>query len=428
MSTDSAPTGAHDLFRREALAERQAQWLGRVLLAPRPSQRLFVLATLSVMCALGAFLYLGEYSRKARLAGWLVPEGGLVRVFAPLPGVVKELYVEEGQRVQAGQRLLLLSDEVETSLGATRREVARRLAARRENLLRERARLEALARQRASSLERRLDALGLELDEMLREQGLQLERLRLAEEAEARQREMCAQGLIPALQLQSAQEARVEQALRLNGLLRQRAATDRERITLQGELSELPLRTRGEVATLERDIATLEQELAEAEARREALVTAPQAGTVTALQAVRGGAPTPGLPLLCILPADAPLEAQMFAPSRAVGLLQRGQRVLLRYQAYPHQRFGLQEGVIREISRTAINPGELPGQLAGLTSLFGAGEPVYRITIGLRRQSILADRREVPLQPGMQLEADVLLETRRLYEWVLAPVFGLGRD
>jgi len=31
----------------------------------------------------------------------------------------------------------------------------------------------------------------------------------------------------------------------------------------------------------------------------------------------------------------------------------------------------------------------------------------------------------VPLQAGMQLEADVELETRRLYEWVLDPLYTL---
>jgi membrane fusion protein len=31
----------------------------------------------------------------------------------------------------------------------------------------------------------------------------------------------------------------------------------------------------------------------------------------------------------------------------------------------------------------------------------------------------------VPLQPGMQLEADIMMERRRLIEWVLDPLFTL---
>jgi membrane fusion protein len=85
---------------------------------------------------------------------------------------------------------------------------------------------------------------------------------------------------------------------------------------------------------------------------------------------------------------------------------------------------------VASISRSAVSPGELPPQLAGISSLTastsGAGaEPVYRITVKLKRQTVTAYGQPVPLQAGMQLEADVELETRRLYEWVLDPLYTL---
>jgi membrane fusion protein len=106
-----------------------------------------------------------------------------------------------------------------------------------------------------------------------------------------------------------------------------------------------------------------------------------------------------------------------------------GQRVLLRYQAYPYQRFGHYEGVVVSVSRAALSPSELPVQLAGLTSLtgFGSGaaEPIYRVTVALASQSVMAYGAQVPLQPGMTLEADVALERRRLFEWVLDPLYAV---
>jgi membrane fusion protein len=38
---------------------------------------------------------------------------------------------------------------------------------------------------------------------------------------------------------------------------------------------------------------------------------------------------------------------------------------------------------------------------------------------------VIAYGEAVPLQPGMQLEADVLMGTRRLYQWVLDPLHSL---
>ena len=138
-----------------------------------------------------------------------------------------------------------------------------------------------------------------------------------------------------------------------------------------------------------------------------------------------------GAPLLSIVPPTMQLEAHLYGPSRAVGFVRPGQRVLLRYQAYPYQRFGHYEGVIASVSRAALSPGELPPQLAGLTSLTGSAgaEPIYRITVTLASQSVTAYGEQVPLQAGMTLEADVALERRRLFEWMLDPLYTVtGRQ
>jgi membrane fusion protein len=129
---------------------------------------------------------------------------------------------------------------------------------------------------------------------------------------------------------------------------------------------------------------------------------------------------------LNIVPAGSKLVAHIFCPSRAVGFLRVGQRVLLRYAAYPYQKFGHHQGSVLSISHSAVSPGELPARLAGLSSLVGTTEPVYRVTVGLASQGITGYGEALPLQPGMLLEADVLLERRRLVEWMLGPLHTLA--
>jgi len=67
----------------------------------------------------------------------------------------------------------------------------------------------------------------------------------------------------------------------------------------------------------------------------------------------------------------------------------------------------------------------LSQQLPGLSSLYGVDEPVYRITVDLKSQNATAYGASVPLQPGMQLEASVAMETRTLIEWIFEPLFTL---
>lgn len=53
------------------------------------------------------------------------------------------------------------------------------------------------------------------------------------------------------------------------------------------------------------------------------------------------------------------------------------------------------------------------------------GEQFYRIRVGLEKQQVLAYGELRSLQTGMLLEADILQETRRLYEWALEPLYSL---
>src|SRR5258706_832537 len=149
------------LFRPEVLAERQTQYLGTVLLAPRLSDRLFTLAAVVATAAILGLLFYGDFTRKARINGWLVPQEGLVRVFAPQPGVVTGLFAREGAEVHKGERRLTLSAELQSSaLGATQAEVAKRLVERRAALRDERSQRERLLAQQQRGYGNRLAPLG----------------------------------------------------------------------------------------------------------------------------------------------------------------------------------------------------------------------------------------------------------------------------
>ena len=80
-----------------------------------------------------------------------------------------------------------------------------------------------------------------------------------------------------------------------------------------------------------------------------------------------------------------------------------------------------------QVSRTPLQPSEL----AGLPlTLPGAGssapsEPLYRITVALDAQAVQAYGQAQALAPGMQLDADVLLDRRTLIEWIFEPLISV---
>ena len=101
--------------------------------------------------------------------------------------------------------------------------------------------------------------------------------------------------------------------------------------------------------------------------------------------------------------------------------------MLLRYEAYPYQKFGQHGGTITLIAKAPLKADE-----AGIASAAPVGrdpgQSLYRIIIKPDRAVVPVYGRDEPLQVGMQLEAHILAETRPLYQWVLDPLYSLGRS
>jgi membrane fusion protein len=155
------------------------------------------------------------------------------------------------------------------------------------------------------------------------------------------------------------------------------------------------------------------------------LITAPEAGIVTAVMAEVGQTLDSTRSVMSIVPTNTKLIAELYAPSKAIGFIKVGDPVLVRYQAYPYQKFGQQRGQIVSISRVTISYAELASMSNSIPGLGNDGEQFYRMQVDLEEQNILTYGKSQLLQSGMLLEADVLQETRRLYEWVLEPLYSL---
>ncbi|GIZ53636.1 secretion protein [Noviherbaspirillum aridicola] len=369
------------------------------------------------------FLAFGSYTRRATVSGQLLPATGLLKVHTPQAGIVIGKHVAEGQPVSRGDILYTISGERHSgSLGSTQDLVAAQLAARRRSLRDEADKHRLLYREEKIALGKRMDSLQREADRLAAQKEDQKSRLRIAEETHHRYRDLLAQAYVSRESVQQKQADVLDQRARLQNLERESLAIERELAARRHELGSLAPRLENQLAQIDRAVAGIEQEMTENDARRRIVIQAPEAGIATAAQAEPGQAVDAARPLVSIVPRHARLQAQLHARSRAVGFIRPGDRVLLRYTAYPYQKFGHADGVVAAVARTA-----LPGDELNNDAPHEAAEPVYRITVSLASQTMMAYGRPQPLQSGMLVEADLLQETRRLYEWVLEPLYSMGR-
>ena len=413
------------LFRPEALEHRDRDWLGSIQLTRPVSLSLLTWFAVLVAAAVATYLVLGEYTRKARVSGYLVPDRGVIRLVAPQPATVVESHAADGRSVRRGDVLFVLDIGQATLSGDTQAAVQSSLALRERSLhgaARQRTQLE---QSQLDALDRQIDAMRREFDSMAAETDLQRQRLALAQQAQAQFESLRNQNFVSAAQVRAKAEEVLNVRAQVQGLERQRAAHQREIASLQAQRRDLPLRAQAAQGEIDRDLAALAQQAAESEARQRVVVRAPEDGVLSGVLAEPGQAVTPAVALASLLPAGARLQAQLFAPSSAVGFVRADQTVELRYQAFPYQKFGHQSGEVVQVSRSPLQASELAG-LSLPAAASAGGEPLYRITVRLDRQSVAAYGQAQPLAPGMQLEADVLLDRRRLIEWLFEPVLGIA--
>jgi membrane fusion protein len=409
------------LFRQQALDHQRPNLIGNALAVQPLSFKLMTLAAVGLAIAVVLFACFGEYTHRARVTGYLAPSTGLIKVYAPLQGTLIEKHVSEGQHVRSGDTLFVLSTERASSTTPATQATA--IGQMRERLVHVQQEREAQTRIEASQTlihRERVQSMIAELQQLEAGVGVQRERARTAQSSAARYSELFSRGLITRLQVEQSEADMLEQQGRLHELERSHTALQRELTTLQRELAAAELGASKRVSELDRQVLSLQQELTESESRRVLVITAPADGVVTAIMGERGITANPQAPLLAILPRDAQLQARLLVPSRAIGSITAGDTVRVRYQAFPYQRYGSFAGVVTEISKTLLTPNELEGPVT-------ASEPVYRVTVALERQSVDAGNVSLPLQAGMQLDADVLLARRRLIQWVFDPLIGMAR-
>jgi membrane fusion protein len=412
------------LFRPAALAANRAKGVGEIVLIRPVSFGLLTAMAGVIACAVVGLLACGIYTKHSTLHGQLMPDRGVAKVHAPQHGTIIERRVVEGQAVERGDVLYVISSErLSSALGATQALAGRQLDVRRRSLDAQIEKTRLLEHMDRESLERHIAALVLEIGAIGSMIDDQRRRVALAEGTALRHEQIHATGFVSKEQLVAKQDALLDQRSRLRSLERERDGVERQVAEVEGRLSSLSLEYQNEVAELERAVVAIELDMTENEARREVNVVSPQQGVATAVVGEVGYTVDVSKPLLSIVPRDAVLQAQLYAPSRSVGFVGVGDEVLLRYEAYPYQKFGHHRGTVAAVSRTALAPAELGSGGMGANA---AAEPLYRITVELESQTVSAYGQPRELQPGMVVEADVLQETRRLYEWVLEPLHTLG--
>lgn len=404
------------LFRSESIDSKKDRLFGEVLLRQTVQSRFLVFALVLVITAAIVWLTIGKYSRTEQARGLLVTTAPSAKIIATRPGVVTKLIAKEGAFVRKGTPIAVVDLERRDSAGAASNQDALATITARMAIGEQQV---ALTRKRAREDKTRLTALSLSLSrqaqDVERQIAIQRDLVKSNRNLFNKIETVVEKGFVTQIDYERRRQELLISEQALSRLEQQHVSLLSERDRAQAEKSQLVVSTSQEIATIEGNKGALQQQGAQLRGEQAYTIIAPISGRVAALQAAEGRLASPEVPMMVIIPEDTQLQAQIYAPTRAIGFVETGQDVRLLYDAFPYQRFGSFDGEVADISRIVIDPREadVPFQIE---------EPVYRVTVNLTQQEIKGFGDQVPLQPGMTLTANLVLEEQSFLDWILTPL------
>lgn len=407
-----------DLFREEALEYQSASnsRFGKPTGVLPPAWSRITLLLAMFMAALIIFLFNVDFARKETVRGKLRVDGAEARIYALESGLITKVMVDDGQVVNAGDPIAEITTERFMSNGEALSDATlAQLERERKTLERRRqATLDTSALNVAATDQKYEDAIRQE-QENTAQYEVMLDRVENARRRADEAKEFLTENLITEPQMNERLDALASLEQSLLQLQAQISATSAAQARAKLEKRQVWAILESDLADLDQRLGQIEAQIEQTDASTSYTLRASIDGEVTALQARVGEQCTNGTPLAIILPQNSVLVAEVYIPSRAIGFVEPGQEVKLQYDAFPYQKFGIAYGKITHVASTAQSPEEI-----GIPSK--SGEPIYRVGISLEAQTVEAFSQDMPLQAGMELTADIVLENRRLLEWLLEPL------
>ena len=382
-------------------------------------------------------LFVGEFAKQEAVRGYVSSTTGLTRVLTPRSGTVETVAVAEGETVEAGQVILSVAVTQVATGGTTTTEVERQsLESRLATIRDELRRIEQIEKQVA--LEKA--ALGSDTQAVLSSLDAQEKQVKIAlaqeEEAAARFKKLVDKGLATRDRLDGHRRTAMEYGRQLTEIGVKRTEVRRMQTERQRTIDELVSGKTGTRATLKNEALEIEARLGEAKAGAKIDIVAPRSGKLSAITVGPGASVNTGDVVAAIGDGGAQdLVVILDAPSSAVGLIQPGQRVVLKYDAFPYKTFGIYRGTVHSVSSATsddLNSAEAKKTrtaAAPLARVAPVQQSTFRIMVKPDQTTVSAYGVERPIQLGSTLTADIVVERRRLIDWVIDPILAMrGRS
>lgn len=409
----------HDFFRKEVTQNHLSE-MGVPLRITTRWMKFFTFLFIIFVVSLISIIYFGSYSRKASVDGFLLPDIGIIKVTSPREGRIAKIHVNEGQYVNERDILFTINVGTESIGGNTTETKYLSLINRRELISDELKYLDKIEIVEKSKL---IDDIRFKANEIIlseKELSANSENIQLLDEILSRHQKLSAIKLTTVTAQEETKKELMQAKLQYISQEKSLLILQNELDQLNSDLSVFSEKQSRIKSQLKQTMIDINQSISELDDERAILIRAPANGIVTRLTNSVGSTADIDIILLSIIPDGADLDAYIYIPSKDAGFINIGSEILIRYEAYPFQKFGAHKATIETISQAPVNSTELPILTSGSTI-----DPLYVVTAKLEKPYITVSDQNRPLQVGAKFKADLILEQNQIWEWLLGPLRSL---
>lgn len=414
------------MFRQELLENRKMLWRGRALLLPGIPPLLVISVCIIFLTVFITFVIMGSYTRRVNVSGEITTWPRPVNIYSSVQGFIVKQFVTEGQEIRKGEPVYQIDVSRSTSSGVVsdnqRKDIENQIV-RIANII---SRLEDSKKATLQTLEKQK----MQYQEAF-ERSTAI--IRRAEEGIIimknnmnNYRTYQKKGLINKDQLTNQTALYYQQQNNLLSLSGQNEQNVLQITSLESQIKIQAADFDNRIYQMELQRYELQKELINTDVNGEVIIRALSDGKIDSLSVTVGQMVSAGDSLLQIIPDKIKDHyLVVWAPNDAVPYINPGDRVNIRYEAFPAEKFGQFAATVLLVSKTPASSQEMLTYQGAPKNNQNTSVPYYKIVVRPDLQEIRYDGKFLPIENGMKAQGTLFLEKRKIYQWMLSPFYDM---
>ncbi|PYA61716.1 colicin V secretion protein CvaA [Serratia marcescens] len=414
------------MFRQEAINSQKMKWRGRALLLPGIPFWLAAGLCLFFFIAFLTFAIAGTYTRRVNVTGEISTYPRAANVYSAVQGVVVKQFVTEGQVITAGAPIYQIDVSKSTHSGVVSDNQRRDINSQQARIAQIISRLESSKQATLTMLEKQKAQYTAAFSRSTVILERAQEGIRIAKENMENYRHYQTKGLINKDQLTNQVALYYQQHNNLLSLSGQNEQNALQITALESRIQTQAAEFDNQIYQMELQRYELQKELLNIDAGGAIVIRALADGRVDSLSVTVGQMVNIGDSLLQLLPQDIEHYALvLWVPNDAIPYITAGDKVNVRYDAFPAEKFGQFAGTVSVISKAPASPQEMRTYQGAPKAALTAAVPYYKVIVMPEKQAIAYDGKRLSLENGMTAQSTLFLEKRTIYQWMLSPFYDM---